>query len=119
MQKVGTALKGLALGEFPAWALDTADLWMFEHTLGQSASQAGLAGAVIMTKAAAFGAAKAWIAIRGAMGKGKLESAESAPDLHTVATRLHEVMRTIAAETGFGVPSVAELVKQMVAGRTA
>ncbi|MDE2099675.1 MAG: phage portal protein [Patescibacteria group bacterium] len=99
--KVKVALRNVALGEFPTWALDTADLWMFEHTLGQAGSAVGVPGAVILTKAAAWGAAKAWLTIRKARGK-------SANNVDTVK-RLHAVLSVVAEAVGFEPPHIKEI----------
>lgn len=113
LAKVGSALKGLALGEFPAWALDTCDLWIFEDIIGKAGSQAGVPGVVLMTKAAAWGAAKAYLAIRGAKKVQESEAGESEPDVLTTARKLHAVMQAVADGAGVEPPSIEEVVDRL------
>lgn len=111
LSKVGHALKALALGEFPAWALDTCDLWLFEDVLGKAGSAVGVPGAVLLTKAAAWGAAKAYLAIRGK--RTTKESEEGGEDVLAIARKLHAVMAVIADAAGVKPPAIEELVHRL------
>lgn len=104
------------LAEFPAWALDTADLYLFEDTLAVQSYP----GAALSVKAAAFAACKAWNGVRATVNKlrGKkaqesLRESEDSPDFHGIAVKLHEVLHGIAAAGGFSTPSVADLTKRL------
>jgi hypothetical protein len=116
--KVASVVKGAVFSEFPAWAAEHADVWMFEHAM----NTAGGSGSVMAVKVAGFAASKAYMAVRGLLSRSQRDDArdDDAPDaddqtqdLHEVATKLHGVMMEIASVAGFSVPSMAELTAQL------
>lgn len=111
--KVKAVVKSTYLSEMPKWALDTAADWLFEETMNAQ----GGTGSVLAVKAAAFGAAKAYLAIRKAMGSASsfADDGDGMPYTDADIRRLRGLMKRLAYATGgrLQVPSVEELRERL------
>lgn len=100
--KVSEAIDRVSASKLPAKALQIADSWIFNQVIGQVAAAEGLPGAVTVAKVAAWGMAKAWVAMRGKVGKsaGEVDLKE-----------LQKVLAEIAKAAGLKPPTLAQLKK--------
>lgn len=93
--------KALYAAEAPAWAMEHADIWLYENQLNvQGGSGTALAGKVV-----AYAAAKAVLGVKSLFKKSLDEQ-----DLMAVAEVIHEFMTQVGAVTGYEVPTMEDLM---------
>jgi hypothetical protein len=106
------------LSEFPVWATETCDLWIYENAMnGQHP------GGVMAAKVAGFAILKAWQGAKAVAGKlrGKAvqESTEGAPDLQTAARQVQTMLAGIAEAAGWDAPDLAEIMGRLKHAKSA
>lgn len=107
--RVSTLAKQLVYDEFPAWAVEHPDIWVYEEIL----NQAGGPGTVLMAKATRFAVCKAWLTAKKLINKGKLKESAERWDVPGMAKRLHEVMAEMAHLAGVAAPSLESITKAL------
>ncbi len=103
---VTNLVKQLHTLELPAWALEHADVWVREEAMNASRP-----GGVLAVKIAAKAATKAYFAAR----KLLTGNADATPaEVEAVAEKLRAWMLDVAKETGWKVPTLAQLVEGLM-----